>query len=335
MLWSHTFPLGGLNQREPIAALTGGQATIGSIAVAVFFVISGYLITWSYERAPIPMQFMRSRVLRILPALFVVLLLIVFVVGPALTTSSLRDYFLSPQPYKFFYGNYVNFFFPGGSDELPGLFANNPFPKAVNGSLWTLGYEFRCYLLVLLLGVVGLLKRSTVLMLCTIMILMMVLVDRSHHLTTWQSAVFTGYFLAGSALYLWKPSGNLFSGLLALAALVGAAIFTNLFVVAMASAGAYLVIYMATWSVRVPYISRFGDLSYGIYIYAFPVQQAAAQFFGESSNWLLNGLVSTPIVLVLAGLSWIFIEKPALALKARSSVSGVVSKGELSSPHHS
>jgi peptidoglycan/LPS O-acetylase OafA/YrhL len=87
----------------------------------------------------------------------------------------------------------------------------------------------------------------------------------------------------------------------------------------MATAGAYLVIFVAEGELmRVPYLSRFGDLSYGIYIWAFPVQQMAAQFW-SNSNWLINGLASMPFVLVLAALSWRFIEKPALSLKAGSS----------------
>ena len=129
-------------------------------------------------------------------------------------------------------------------------------------------------------------------------------------------------FLSGAAFYLWRDRVPLSRGL-AIASAVAITPFLLLdgFHLAFSLFGSYLVLYVAlSPAVRLPNLARNGDLSYGIYIYAWPVQQAVTHLFGASVTWYGNAAISLPVVLGLAWLSWWLVEKPALVLK-RSAVS--------------
>jgi peptidoglycan/LPS O-acetylase OafA/YrhL len=70
---------------------------------------------------------------------------------------------------------------------------------------------------------------------------------------------------------------------------------------------------------RSPYLdldNKVGDCSYGIYIYAFPIQQLAAHVMPAGTPYY-NMTVTTAVVVPLAMLSWMYIEKPSLGMKAR------------------
>ena len=156
VLVSHAFPLSGAGDREPILQISLRQTTAGTLAVSVFFVISGYLITKSYDRSHSARAFVIGRVLRLVPALAVVELLLSFCAGPLLTRLSTADYLSQMSLYT---NILVNLSCLGFRDGLPGVFLHNPFPHAVDGSLWTLEYEVACYGMVLVVGYLGLLNR--------------------------------------------------------------------------------------------------------------------------------------------------------------------------------
>lgn len=146
VVYGHAFPLTKTAQ----VVILGNS--VESLAVKVFFVISGYLISESWLRDPQINRFLIRRALRIFPALIVVVLLSVLVLGPLATTLSIAGYFgnISVLMYLkniFLYPVYY----------LPGVFQSNPYPIAVNGSLWSLPVEFSMYLLtpLLLLNVGG------------------------------------------------------------------------------------------------------------------------------------------------------------------------------------
>ena len=135
---------------------TLGYEQASSIGLNIFFTISGYLVTASYINQPRFTSFMLKRILRIVPGLFVVLALSALIMGPLVTTLPLSTYFTETATYKYIRGALVftiKYF-------LPGVFADLPFPAAVNGSLWTLKIEARCYLLIGILGAFSLLNRA-------------------------------------------------------------------------------------------------------------------------------------------------------------------------------
>lgn len=309
VLGSHAFPLAqGINTPQPLKVLSRGQTDLGSAAVLVFFVISGYLITQSFDRAPVATRFLKARCLRIFPALLVAVLLTAVMLGPAFTALSARAYFADPATATYVLGNSSLL---DMRYRLPGLFGSNPTPSVVNGSLWTLQYEFLMYLGVLALGKLKLLRPSVVLVL-----LAAILVLNSR----WTGGYYVSFgapFVAGAALYLWRDRIPLDWRLAALSAVVVAASLpAGGFRLAFTVFGAYLVIYLAMApSVRLPDLARRGDFSYGVYVFAYPVQQSVSYLLGPPMTWYANLLLSLPMVFGLAALSWHFIEKPALALK--------------------
>src|SRR4051812_942949 len=156
VIFSHTFYL------DPISQSTAGEVVMGRTAVIIFFITSGFLVTMSIDRSQSWAAFVKARFLRIYPALIVVVVLTVFVLGPLMTTLSLGSYFSSPDTYGYFRVLLLR----QVTYPLPGVFGSSPrFGNEVNSSLWTLLYEVLAYALVLGLWAIGLLKRRVVLLL--------------------------------------------------------------------------------------------------------------------------------------------------------------------------
>jgi peptidoglycan/LPS O-acetylase OafA/YrhL len=312
VLVSHSFTLvyGPASGVEPLLMLSRGQTTLGTAAVLVFFVISGYLVSESFHRHPDALRFLGARILRIFPGLLACLLLSALVLGPSLTTLPLVDYFGATETLWYVPANLSLHWI---QLDLPGVFQGNPI-ASVNTSLWTLEYEVACYGAVLLLGVSRLLTRQVA---AVVLVLALIASWRWLGGTGDFWSIFGSAFAAGAALHLWRHRVPLDGRLaLASAAVLCLSLATGGFRLAFATAGAYLVIYLArTPVIRLPRFARYGDLSYGMYLYAFPVEQTVVHFLRSSATWYWVVAVSTPLALALAKLSWQFVEGPALALK--------------------
>jgi len=317
VLWSHSFPITvGSEATEPLFAFSGGQTTIGTLAVAFFFTISGCLITRSFERTANPLQFVKARVLRIMPAFLIVLLLAAFVLGPLISTVSLREYFSSSDPYRYVLLQATFTKFP---DTLPGMFESNPM-HWVNGPLWTLRYEVACYGLVFLLGISGLLRRHLVLALYVIAVIYLGWKDQLHvsdglKLPAQNNVLDLGTkFLAGALIYMYRPPLKASLALLCVGISIACLMFGN-FLTAARTVVPYIVMFLASGTkVRLPSMTKFGDLSYGVYIYAWPVKQLVVMNSADP-YWLTTAAIATPITLLLALVSWHTVEKVAIALK--------------------
>lgn len=307
VLISHSFILSdGMKINEPIYRLSQQQVTLGRIAVAVFFIVSGYLITGSYLRSRNPIQFLWARALRLLPALAATLIILAIIVAPLLTTLPINVYFSSPELSKFIV---INLSLTGFVSGLPGVFEDNPFPVAVDGSLWTLGYEAECYGMILVLGMTGLLNRWVMLALFGAVLL------ASGMSLGGIRIEFASYFIGGAVMHLWQPPLRRWIALSCSFFLCIAFLAGN-FQLLCATAGAYLVCYAAFGLRPLRVFERIrSDLSYGVYIWAFPIQQMVTMALGAAAVWWANILISVPVVLGLAWLSWNLVESPALALK--------------------
>lgn len=318
VLFSHAYTLFGLP--EPLDVFTRNGASGGSVAVDVFFVLSGYLIAKSWDNDPNPVRYFLRRALRILPAFYVFLLVGTLIVGPALTTLPMADYFSAAR--VFGYLQQLDVFHVQG--VLPGTFATNPLPGAFNGSLWTIRIEVACYLVLLALGIVGIF-RSKWLVAGVAVALFELSLYAQFEKPTWNvlfmdapsSLPLASLFFYASALYMWRKEirlGPIFwpaAALLAYLLLKGTALQ-----IASAILMPPAVLGLALQSTRyLKDAGRFGDFSYGIYIYAFPVQQIVVYYlFGEISLAQFN-VVAFTITLACAWLSWKLIEKPALSFK--------------------
>lgn len=312
VLFSHAFAVSeGEAAPQPLALLSGGQTDLGSVAVLIFFVISGYLITQSYDRSPYMWRFLKARMLRIFPGLLLTVCFAAAVLGPAVTSMPIAAYFNDPATASYVPRNMSLVRMQSG---LPGVFADNPIPDRVNNSLWTLQYEFLMYLVILALGATGLLNRYIVVVLW---------IGCAALCSRWIGGFYTHFalpFLSGSVLYLWRDRLPLDWRLAVLSALpLAAALVWGRFTLAFVTCGAYLVIFLAVArTVRMPNLARYGDMSYGIYIFAFPIQQVVADALDQAVTWYWDVAISLPVVLLLAWLSWHLVEQPALSLRRSS-----------------
>lgn len=317
VLVSHAFPIAlGEGTLQPFEATTG--YTLGWICVAVFFAISGFLIARSFDRTSRVENWFSARVMRLFPGLIVVTVLTVLVYGPALTTLSMGEYWRSAATWTYVPRNVtlVSLQYP-----LPGVIADNPHPGAINGSLWTLVHEVACYGGVFLAGMIGGLRSKRffgVLFLGYIAAYVASGIPGiAEHLPTKIAAFrkLTYPFAIGMALYVWRDHIRLswlvaicLAGAAALALAFANLAFEPLFVLAIAYA-TFVLAYRPGGVVR--RYNDLGDYSYGMYVYAFPVQQAAVAVAGPMSP-TMNMLVAFPVTLILAAISWYLVEKPAL-----------------------
>lgn len=330
VLYSHSFALAtGVADAEPMRAALG--ITWGSVAVDVFFVSSGFLIAASYFSRSNFWAFTWARMLRILPGLWVAVGFCVFVVGMAFTTLSTTEYLSHSLTWRYVLENSVLLF--GIEYRLPGVFKDLPWEDAVNGSLWTLPNEVKMYIiLALTLLALGKLSkgRPVLVKYCLFAIAVLsVLTNIANHHYGFTKASFVhlfSMFFVGASFYAWRESVRMSSGLasLMLLAVLVSASHREIFFVVYLLCLPYLTLFAAyVPGGRIRNFNRYGDYSYGIYIYAFPVQQSVAAMVAGISVAGMTAL-STPITLILAYLSWHLVEKRCLKLKSLPQVMGLL-----------
>lgn len=308
VIFSHAFAvIDGSNRNEFFHVFSGGQKTLGELSVAVFFVISGFLITQSFCRSTSVIEYCVNRVLRIVPGLIMLTLLTCLVLGPIVTNETTSDYWSSYLTFRYL-GNAL--IYPS-AQRLPGVFETNIYPVVTNASIWTLSYEFNCYVFLAGLGLA--MRRAW---LSSVVMLAIATITVFHTYISPRIFIeFSSYFLGGGIAYaarkwIFLDFRLFFISIIAIIYLmanhVGLAAGFCFF-------GTYSVIYIAY--LRIPLASdwkRYGDLSYGTYLYAWPVQQVLAPY---CLSPLVNFLASIPVVLILARLSWVCVERPSLARK--------------------
>jgi peptidoglycan/LPS O-acetylase OafA/YrhL len=317
---SHHWALQGLPEPQ-----VGEWTTWGGLGVAIFFSISGYLISQSWLRDPHLGRYALRRSLRIIPGLAVVVTVCAVVLGPLMTSLSVQEYFRHPQVWDYFRNIMLYPIY-----TLPGVFADNPYPHAVNGSLWTLPLE--CFLYFLIVAILSVEKiRQHPWIMCVFSVGLAVLGQWiMDHRGPW---VFYGtdvrylgmlapYFCMGSFCALLERRGygrSCFCLPVALGGLGVMAISSGWMlhvVAAVVIPYATLAVGVRSWPV-VRHAARWGDVSYGVYIYAFPMQQTALALWGREHGWAAGGLALLG-TLVCATFSWHGVERPMLALKPRT-----------------
>jgi peptidoglycan/LPS O-acetylase OafA/YrhL len=290
---------------------------IHTLAVAVFFSTSGYLIAGSWETSPNIVRFVRHRVLRVFPALITVVLITVFVIGPLVTTLDLPTYLTSPQTWS-----YLQTMSTLAQYELPGVFDGHP-REAVNGSLWSLGVELVCYAFVIVIGFMPPpVRRAGYVLLATAAAALFFAAQFNPALESLTDASPVIVFFVGGALLRLTAPAHAYATQTAALIFGGWAIATTLWpnwTTPLAwLALPYCVITLGrTSSQTSTYLARIGDISYGAYLWGFLVQQILIETL-EPIPLPVNIGLALAGSLILGWLSWIVIERPALSLKNRS-----------------
>lgn len=312
VLLAHSYALAA-NAFDPLEIITSGAVDFGNLGVAIFFFFSGYYITGSLYNNGCK-NFMKRRLKRIIPCLGVVVLVTVFVLGPLLTNLSLAEYFSNKGTYLYLINAIMIPY-----HNLPGVFENNIYGSTVNGSLWTLIVEFGCYIFIYFVYKFKLLNNKkfpyVFIMSLIGMICGYIVIEKLGVSILIAMIRPFAMFIIGALMYLIKDKisiKNWMSVPLILLSVLCILIKSKFLIVI--SIYLFLIVIIKILCDNVKQLpdkySFLGEISYPLYLVAFPVQQTFVHFFGGSMNVALNFALSLAVSIVLAIILNFLIEKP-------------------------
>jgi peptidoglycan/LPS O-acetylase OafA/YrhL len=324
VVYTHAFALTG--GREPTYALLHNMA--GTTGVMFLVGVSGYLIAASWDRRSDWRAYWAKRMLRLMPGLLVAVAVCTFVVGPLVTTLSTGQYFGDGATYTGWAKASLLWTF---NFELPGVFTDLPYAGEVNGSLWTLPLETVCYLALFAAGVLGLLGRRWVVLAVAVSATLVLLVGgvpnddplipKPEGVERLLNVLRIGTLFAwGTVFYVFRDRVPMRWEIAAACVVV---YLLPLPTVLHDSLATVLIPYVAVLvgnQTTPAFLERLtpggADPSYGIYIYAFPLQQLIVHAWSDIDPWVMTA-IAIPVAYLIGRISWRYVERPALALRDR------------------
>ncbi len=324
VIWTHSYAVVlGEDASEPLRDLTG--YSLGSHAVNIFFSLSGFMVASSWERSRDVVDFVLARILRIMPALVCVCVAIVIVSGLFLTSVPAGEYWTAANIGPFLARSLLIF---SSETTLAGVFEDNPWPGVLNIPIWTIRYEVICYVsLIIFMLALGFLKagagirRLLLAVILGVSCVLLLLPEMTGHseLATRLARLFFAFYLGVTAwferdrirlslpwlLAIWIPLGFCLAS--------GSLLKLPLGMVAAAYLSFWLGSFQAGW---LQDAADRTDLSYGIYVWGFFLQQCLISFF-PGQGIFANAISATVLAALVAWLSWTLVERPALNLRFR------------------
>ena len=309
----------GYGAKEPLQDLTA--LTLGQHAVNIFFVISGATLARSLSNNPNLTQYAVARLLRIVPALIGFGLVFAFLIGPVFTSASVSVYFSDANTWL--YPMLVGLQFQHAAPP-PGVFETVPIPGAVNNPLWTIKYEVFAYLALGMVAFIGALNRRWIITSALVLFVVLTqLLQPSEESSSlgplFQAAKFGTCFLLGVTAYLMRSHIPISAGWLvasiAIAVVLSFSPFA-LFGYLLVDAHLTFVVGAAYFGVPTEWTRR-NDISYGVYIYGWPIQQSIIALF-PGIGAFAAGSLSILLAVTIGYLSWWLIESPVLSFKHRA-----------------
>ena len=307
---SHAYPLSkGEETVDFLLQVSGQTLGLGGVAVAVFFVSSGFFVSKSIERKNDTIVYLKARLKRLLPPLWFMLIVVILICAVGFTTLSISDYFFNTQFLKYC----LNFFLIP-IHSLPSVFDSNVYPSVINGALWTLPIELICYVVLLVIYKLKLFNKNSYKIFSIIMVLGFIFV----YCIPLPFIIFIrGYmapffmFYLGSLFWVYKDqiyiSRKLYYISIFILIALTLAHFGHL---ALCLSFPYIVIYI---SFQLPQcgkmLSNLGNYSYGIYLFGWPIQQMVVSAFGGSMSIVLNCFISIPLACLAGILVYNVVEK--------------------------
>ncbi|MGB4778357.1 acyltransferase family protein [Microbacterium sp.] len=302
----------------------GIQTLIGNFPVNGFFTISGFLIYQSWARRPHVTSFLLARVVRIYPAFWACLVIVALVFAPISVAIQGRDAFAQAFSWESLTYVVKNVSLAMLQWDIAGTPANVPYPDVWNASLWTLAWEFLCYLALMVLGLFGMTSRRWILPTAfgfAVLLNVVSMFPAMYVEAVARTGRFSIFFLAGAlaAQHAHRIPGS-WSVAVTMLAVTGASAWIpngwNIVQAPTAAIGLIILggLFQPSWA------QLRNDISYGVYIFAFPVQQllavAGLGYLGVFGFSLLALAITVPFAVA----SWFLVERPALALRKRSPV---------------
>jgi len=313
VLFSHQFALSGLP--EPTVGLT----SLGGLGVMVFFAISGFLITASWNRSNSLSEYLSKRIRRIFPALIVCCIIMIYIIAPIFSSRSASSYIFSMDSLEgFFSYALLQFRYPFISD----FGADYIFKNAINGSLWTLKFEFFDYILIsmILISKKHMVIKTVFILIASIVVFKLsgVVFERDYYI--YRAAMTTIPFTVGAIIYASGVTRMKFWWLslpVSTTVIIAACHFKEY--ASFQIGVSILTLYVGTVFKDTLINGRF-DISYGIYIYAFPIQQLVINEL--KMNFIFSLLLCLLLTLIAGILSWEYVEKPFIK-KQKGRLEGV------------
>ncbi len=334
VIFSHSYVIyHGTNQDiEPYMKINNNISDFESVAVNWFFIISGFLITGSIKNSASLKDYFVKRILRIVPGFAVAFLLSIFLFGP-LGSIKAVDIFENIKNY-FAHVSFKNAVIKLATLQAPKVgagFEGTPLPKLLNEPLWTIQFEFICYLFVPVLALLRVFRIKWIAIILFLVAFALMLFQHfgSFFGDPYYLPRFFTYFLSGTCFYIYRHQipRNLIIMMLSLALVLFASFQGKMLHIVMPTAGSYILFYI-TFHPLINY-SKFaqkGDFSYGVYLYAWPIQQLLMYYLSDNIEPLTLFGMATLITLAMAFLSWHLVEKRFLQLKNKYSKSSQNSK---------
>lgn len=311
VIFSHSFLIAEGNMKnEPLVRW-------GLYGVLVFFTISGYLITRSAHQGDSLSSYCRSRALRIYPALIVCAAFCALILGSLYTSLPLADYLTSGLPLHYIVDTAV---MPRSGWSVPTVSfypGNEALAEGMNGSLWSIPQELLCYVIVGSLLAFRLLHRTVAIGIALLSLIFIFMPYPSWPRFLADFSLVSPSFAIGAAIYFLSGGKTLPAWPLLMCLMIGIIAFVyrldfRLFPLY----ASYPVLWIACGnSVRLPSLKRFGDISYGVYLYGWPMQQVVRSFFETPPHWSVVFALGLSSAALAGYLSWHLIEKRALRLK--------------------
>lgn len=306
----HAYPISmGKEYTDLLGRITNNQIHFGNLAVCIFFLYGGFLIAKSAERLQNTGAYFKARILRIFPCLIVVTFILTFVAGPILTTYPAGEYFSRKETYQYLLNSVMVLV-----HDLPGVFEGNIYGQTVNGPLWTLPIEFLCYIMCFLALKTGFMNEKrmkwTVPLFAAGYIGIKLLLGSNELLASALRPV--GLFYAGMLYYVYRDKIKLKwqIAVLSFLALVlctyvgilGGTIFLFL---------PYILFYVG-YGTRYKFsnFAKYGEVSYGMYLCGWPIQQILCMQFGGTMKPLVNFFLALPLAVLCGYLLNRLVEMP-------------------------
>jgi peptidoglycan/LPS O-acetylase OafA/YrhL len=322
VLLSHAPEIADGDRRRELLTLAFHTLSFGEIALYGFFLLSGFLIVASWLRRPALKEFVEKRILRIFPGFICASLVCIFIVGP-LGTEAI-PYFRELSPWNLF-KSLLSLTAP----RVPEVFPGTHYPS-VNGAMWTISVEFRCYMIVAAFGILGLLKdrrmwlvaSGLIALLSALFYLHPIAIPGSYYLFGCDLGNFSRllmFFFSGGTFYLYRDrvSFRHIYIVITVAMLILGLFHLLSAPLAAATFGAYLLFYVAFLKNKfMSHIRPSQDISYGVYLYGWPAQKLLLWWLPGLSPWLLF-VLSLGASCLCGLLSWRLVEAPFLRLKRK------------------